>query len=297
MNINQMKYFVSLCKTGSYTKTAELLYVTQPAISRQIAALEDELGTKLLIRNSGRHFEITPTGKAYFDLFQEFIDEKEFLDYRTKTYEFFDKQILKVGLQTGWHLTDFMKNSSLEIMQEYPDLDYCFDFYEPDKLNFLLENDNLDMAITIEHVYKGCAGYYKEFLVNIKSAFFVSADNKAITDGSLNRELIEGPFICNKQIDKTRHNSIPYSEIIKNGKVVIREYDTQESVMKNVLAYEGVALCDEWSYPCFSKDYIAEKLDNHLVPIVLVKKRISDPRYVYAAQVLRKCISDWNASL
>ena len=294
MTTNQMRYFVTLCKTGSYTKTAELLYVTQPAISRQIAALEEELGTQLLIRNSGRLFEITPTGKAYFELFQDFIDGKEFLDYRTKTYEFFDKQILKIGLLAGWHLPLFMKNCSEEIMGVYPDLDFCFDSYEPEKINQLLENDALDMAIVPEPVFKEYTGYYKEFLLNIQTAFFVSAKSKSAVSGSVCRDRIDGPFICNKQLERTRHSSFQYSEVITNGKVVIREYDSHESVLQNVLAYDGVALCDEWSYPFFSGLYAADILENYPIPVVLVRKRISDPRYLSAADILKKCILDWH---
>ncbi len=294
MTTNQMRYFVSLCKTGSYTKTAELLYVTQPAISRQIAALEEELGVQLLIRNSGKLFEITPTGKAYFELFRDFMDGKDFLDYRTKTYEFFDRQILKVGLQAGWFLPEFMRNSSEEIMEEYPDLDFCFDYYGPEKLNQLFENDALDMAIVTEPVFRDYSGYYKEFLLNIKSAFFVSAESRAVADGSVCRDRIDGPFICNKQMERTRHNAFQYSEVITNGKVVLREYDTHESVMQNVLAYDGVALCDEWSYPCFSGSYVSETLDQYPIPVVLIRKRISDPRYQSAADILKKCILDWH---
>ena len=43
MNLTQMKYFITVAKCRSFTKAAEILFVTQPALSRQINAMEEEL--------------------------------------------------------------------------------------------------------------------------------------------------------------------------------------------------------------------------------------------------------------
>ena len=47
----QMRYFISVVETGSFTKAAEECYISQSAISQQIKSLEDELDVKLLRRN------------------------------------------------------------------------------------------------------------------------------------------------------------------------------------------------------------------------------------------------------
>lgn len=54
MEINQLHYFTVVAKTGSITKAATELYLTQSALSRSIAKLEAELGTNLFDRDSGR---------------------------------------------------------------------------------------------------------------------------------------------------------------------------------------------------------------------------------------------------
>jgi DNA-binding transcriptional LysR family regulator len=45
MTLVQLRHLISLAQTGSFSKSANALFLTQPALSRSIRALEDELGT------------------------------------------------------------------------------------------------------------------------------------------------------------------------------------------------------------------------------------------------------------
>ncbi|MBA5850168.1 LysR family transcriptional regulator [Clostridium sp. cel8] len=53
--------FITVAKTKNYTKSAEILNITQPAVSQHIKYLEDEYGVHLIKRN-GREFELTEEG-------------------------------------------------------------------------------------------------------------------------------------------------------------------------------------------------------------------------------------------
>ena len=61
MTFNQIKYFVTVAECLSFTEAAKCLFITQPALSRQINAMEEELGTKLFIRDKKR-LKLTPGG-------------------------------------------------------------------------------------------------------------------------------------------------------------------------------------------------------------------------------------------
>ena len=63
MDIRQLKYFVRTAETGSISGAAVELHMTQPALSRQLADLERELGGTLLQRNP-RGVSLTPLGRA-----------------------------------------------------------------------------------------------------------------------------------------------------------------------------------------------------------------------------------------
>lgn len=66
MNLRQMEYFVCVAEAGSFTRASTILRVAQPALSRQIRQLEEELEVPLLVRN-GRGVTVTEVGEKFLD--------------------------------------------------------------------------------------------------------------------------------------------------------------------------------------------------------------------------------------
>src|SRR5690554_5699387 len=60
---NRLQTFLTLCETCNYTKTAEKLNMTQPAVTQHIQFLEDYYQVKL-IAGRGKNFSLTEEGKA-----------------------------------------------------------------------------------------------------------------------------------------------------------------------------------------------------------------------------------------
>lgn len=65
MNFEQLKIFISVAENKSFTKAAELLYISHSTTSRNVAALEAELGVCLLSRDN-RSVRLTPAGEILF---------------------------------------------------------------------------------------------------------------------------------------------------------------------------------------------------------------------------------------
>ncbi|MCO5100885.1 MAG: LysR family transcriptional regulator [Burkholderiaceae bacterium] len=66
MNLRQLEYFVQVAELGSFSRAARLLGLAQPALSRQVRALETDLRETLLMRN-GRGVELTDAGRRLFE--------------------------------------------------------------------------------------------------------------------------------------------------------------------------------------------------------------------------------------
>ena len=63
MEIMQLRYLKEVARQESFTRAAELLHITQSALSKSIAKLEDEVGVKLFERD-GNRIHLNPFGKA-----------------------------------------------------------------------------------------------------------------------------------------------------------------------------------------------------------------------------------------
>jgi len=66
MTLQEIEIFLAVVRTGSVSAAAQALYITQPAVSRQLGALEEGLGCCLLHRGRGqRQVELTEQGRAF----------------------------------------------------------------------------------------------------------------------------------------------------------------------------------------------------------------------------------------
>ncbi|SDG27308.1 LysR family transcriptional regulator [Pelagibacterium luteolum] len=75
-SLRQIRYFVAVANTGSFTAAAEALHVSQPAVGLQVKFLEDRLGLPLFDRHS-RGVDITPAGRAYLKHAEVMLRELE----------------------------------------------------------------------------------------------------------------------------------------------------------------------------------------------------------------------------
>lgn len=73
MDLQQLRFLVTISKTLNFSKAAEELFISQPTLSHQIRRLEDELGVKLLERST-RKVELTPIGNECVNLAQQMVE-------------------------------------------------------------------------------------------------------------------------------------------------------------------------------------------------------------------------------
>ena len=73
MELRKLRYFIATAESLHFRKAADLVNVTQPALSKQIHELEEEIGVLLFVRNN-RRVELTPAGKVFYDRARVILD-------------------------------------------------------------------------------------------------------------------------------------------------------------------------------------------------------------------------------
>lgn len=72
----QLEQLLTIAKVGTISKAAEVLLISQPALTRSIQRLEDELGVQLFDRKKNK-VELNANGKLAVELFEKLLNDKE----------------------------------------------------------------------------------------------------------------------------------------------------------------------------------------------------------------------------
>lgn len=100
MNIKHLEHLLALADSGSFSRAAEKLFITQSALSRSIQTLEDELGGKLLDR-VGKRNELTPLGLDVVSRARHIVRDAAELRDSAKLLQGVGKRTLRIGLGSG----------------------------------------------------------------------------------------------------------------------------------------------------------------------------------------------------
>ena len=100
MTLVQLRHFVVLADLASFVQASKVLYVTQPALTRSIQALEEELGGRLFDR-LGRRIALTPFGSEALQRARRLVADAEALKQTGKGLHAGLIGTLRIGLSSG----------------------------------------------------------------------------------------------------------------------------------------------------------------------------------------------------
>jgi DNA-binding transcriptional LysR family regulator len=149
MTISQIKYFVTVAKCLSFTKAAEQLFISQPALSRHIRNMEEELNIQLFVRTSNG-IRLTPAGSSLLigmsDLYNNYIG---MVNKAEKIQKGLDGS-LKVGILAQTNVADFMPLIYRYFHEKHPNVDLWFQDGSFDFLVSELYAGRLDIIFTLK---------------------------------------------------------------------------------------------------------------------------------------------------
>lgn len=145
MDIRQLSYFVAIVEEGSITKASERLHIAQPPLSQQLKLLEDELGTKLIERNT-RKIQITDAGKMLWHRAKQIL---ELMETTTKELKDFSEGLqgnLSIGTIASAGDT-LLPDRIYSFHKKYPEVNFQIRESGTDEILELLKTGVIEIGI------------------------------------------------------------------------------------------------------------------------------------------------------
>lgn len=144
-NLNNYVIFHTVAKAGNISKAANQLYISQPAISKAISKLEEELGNALFNRSS-RGVTLTEEGQVLYEYVERAFDSLNMGEENLKNYKELGIGHIRIGVSTSLckHiLLDYLK----DFIKENPNIKFSIDCHSTLNTIKLLKNDDIDIGL------------------------------------------------------------------------------------------------------------------------------------------------------
>ena len=146
MELRLLRYFQAVAEELSFSKAAQKLRIAQPALSRAVRELEDELGAELLARTK-RSVKITPAGSVLLHetgIILGLCEEAVRKVHRTVSGQEGELRLGYIGPPTQPFLTDLLK----EYRERHPRVTVILEERTPERVWEMVSKDRLDIGLT-----------------------------------------------------------------------------------------------------------------------------------------------------
>lgn len=241
MDLTKLSYFVAAAECGSFTAAARREYTSQPNISKQMSALEEELGTKLFVREN-RSVRLTPAGEYLFEQVRELPEKLNRVFETTRAIGRSGTGELTIGMLTGQSLSGELIDRFRRFTERWPDLNYTLERASFRDLRDALYSLRYDMIITLSFDVEKSPELAVATIKEQSVALFVSR----MSPVSEAKELSELPFIA----ISPKESYGGYNQLLSFGEQhgfepnIVRLADSLDSLLFYVEAGVGVTLLD-----------------------------------------------------
>ncbi|EGO62992.1 LysR family transcriptional regulator [Acetonema longum] len=243
MDLRQLEIFVCVAERLNFTESAKYLYLTQSAVSLQIADLEKQLGVKLFARNT-HSVQLTAAGRVFLQEAKFIIAAMEEALMKTRHTASGFEGTLKVGFLES-HTKHFLPKLVKDFRHSYPRIKILLAQLNWGDLNMALEHGDVDIGLTMSVSLQNTPRVVWQPLYQDVECFVMSDDHPLANQSHLDfADLTREPFIVlNRQVAPCPYD-FTFQLCANRGftpKVVERPYLT-EILLTLVECGEGIAI-------------------------------------------------------
>lgn len=252
MDIRQLQYFVQIADCGSYSLASQTLFVSQPALSKAIKSIEDEMGFKFFYTYQRRQ-KLTDAGQSFYEKAVNFLESYDTLINTTYLEAGVDKGHLNIGLSVMGGPALF-SHLFPKFKEKYPQITVSVMEKESNNLKEEIIKKNLDLAfIDLYHIKE------PEDTDNFDIFKLITSDMVVVA--SVDNEL-------------SKFKEVEYKALNERNLILFNDGDNYSSQVRNDMKIMGVKpnvvlSSTQWH---FIIDMVANNLGVVLCPYYIFKK-------------------------
>lgn len=262
MNLIQVNCFIAVVEEQNYTRAAELLYLSQPTLSKYVMALEKELDCKLFHRTT-RKIQLTDEGELYYQMFARWKKELSELKMKTQRDRQEPRLDLSMGIIEGWYSNDLFVEIYSTIKKIYPSIELkviCHGLGESVKK---LSSGEVDVVITVDDFNINESRFEKRRLTEVDKVILYSKAHRLAGKDNLKPQDFKNEIFYSLP-DK----DVPFADTFirsccsKYGFVPIIEHlPNLQTVYANIKFGQGVMLYDKFEKSHMDDDFLMLPLE------------------------------------
>jgi DNA-binding transcriptional LysR family regulator len=238
----RLQVFYTVARLLSFTKAAEALHMTQPAVTFQIRQMEDHFNTRLFDRTHNR-INLTDAGKVVFEYAERIFEYYSEMENAIRELTGDLSGAITLGASTT--IAEYMLPALLgDFKSQYEDVNLRLKVTNTEGIVSMVENNVIDLGVVEAPVNN------KNLLVEVcridRLEVIVPPNHPLASRPSVTmRELSEYPFICREQGSGTREVIMKYiasQDVPKDQLNVCLELGSSESIKGAVEAGMGVSI-------------------------------------------------------
>ena len=238
----RLQVFHTVARLLSFTKAAETLHMTQPAVTFQVRQLEEHFNTRLFDRTHNR-ISLTEAGKRVFEYSDRIFEHNAEMESAVREMTGDVSGVLMIGASTT--IAEYLLPALLgDFKKKYPDVNVQLKVSNSDGIVHMVENNVIDLGVVESPVMNKNLVVEVcriDQLVAVVTPGHPLADRTSVSIG----DLLEHPYICREEGSGTREVIAEYmtQQGVNAGQVhLTMELGSPESIKGAVEAGMGVSI-------------------------------------------------------
>lgn len=245
INLQQIEYFLAVGRYLNFTEAAKSLYISQPALSKQIAVLENEIGFQLLDRTR-RSVRLTPAGTVLFQELETITNQIENALDKARQSILGENSVLTIGCLEAMG-TPFLPALIKDFRQKYAGIRLIFERHSFKPLREKFFRGDLDIIFTLEIEIRDSPDIVWAPFTRARPYVFMASSHPLASKKGLRIEDLRNEgfvMISREESPRSFDASIALCRAHGFAPNIIKQMPNVESVLLSVESGIGVTLLD-----------------------------------------------------